>query len=66
MIGERNVPNSFTSAELLNVYDDENGRQVIESQLTISVQRSIPHSSVSCHHKRAQPLTLNFQLSGKL
>ena len=66
MIGTLINPNNYTSAQVTDMYDDRNGRRVIESQLSIIVQRNIRYFSVMCHDDSGQALTLDFQLSGKL
>ena len=59
------APNSYTLAKLIGVYN-EDGQPVIVSQLSIIVQRTIPHFSVSCHHVGSGlTKTVTLQLSGK-
>ena len=65
-IGTLSTPNGYTSAQLTNVYEDENGRRVIESQLTIIVQRTIQHFSITCQNVGSGlNETIFFKLSGK-
>lgn len=60
------APNSYTLAKLIGVYTDEDRQPVIVSQLSIIVQRTIPHFSVSCHHVGSGlTKTVTLQLSGK-
>ena len=65
-VGAQISPNNFTTAELVDVYSDMNGRPVIVSQLTIIVQRSIKSSTVTCHHVGTRVSeSISFHLSGK-
>ena len=60
------APNSHTLARLIGVYTDEDGQSVIVSQLSIIVQRTKKHFSISCHHVgNGLTKTVTLQLSGK-
>ena len=48
------------------MYEDENGRYVIESQLTVIVQRTIQHFSITYQNVgNGLNETISFKLSGK-
>ena len=58
--------NPYASARLISAYTDEAGEPVIKSELTIIVQRTIPQSSVTCHHVGdGLTDTIPFRLSSK-
>ena len=64
--GAQISPNNFTSVELVDVYSDVNGRCVMESQLSIIVQKTIRSTSVTCHHVGSGiSESISFHLSGK-
>ena len=49
-IGTMYTPNPYTTATLVNVSTDINGQSIIESHLNITVQSSIPSSTITCHN----------------
>ena len=64
-IGTVVAQNQYSSAQLIDVYMDDDRRSVIVSELYIVVQRNIAQSSVTCHHVGNElTKTITFQLSG--
>ena len=49
-IGTMRTPNTYTTATLVNVSTDMSGQYIIESHLSITVQSSIPSSTITCHN----------------
>ena len=65
-IGTMYTPNTYTTVSLVNVSTDINGRSIIESHLNITVQSSIPSSTITCHNVGTdETRALSFQSSSE-
>ena len=65
-IGTMHTPNTYTTAILVNVSTDINGQYIIESHLNITVQSSIPSSTITCHSVgTAETSAFSFQSSSE-
>ena len=58
--------NTYTTAILVNVSTDMSGQYIIESHLNITVQSSIPSSTITCHNvETGETSSFSFQSSSE-